>query len=126
MALKSIIIFYSLQKRLKKQFFGAEYNFFCKRSSLRSQTFLSVSQTCWETLYSSKGQLCRSIFARLFLSLLHHYCNIFFVLKCNLLQPCVTLHFPAFNWILVNNSCPALLSPPLLHSLISWMSPKYQ
>ena len=29
------------KEMLKKQFFGAKYNFFSKRSSLRSQTFLS-------------------------------------------------------------------------------------
>ena len=40
-----------LAKRLKKQFFGAEYNFFCKRCSLRSQTCWNLFQTCWDTQY---------------------------------------------------------------------------
>ena len=40
MALKSIIIFYSLQKRLKKQFFGAEYNFFVNVARFARKHFL--------------------------------------------------------------------------------------
>ena len=48
---------YSSQKGLKTQFFWAKYIFFCKNefskhSSLCSPTtFLSLLQTCWDTLY---------------------------------------------------------------------------
>ena len=41
MALKSIFIFYSLQKRLKKQFFGAEYNFFVNVARFARKHFLA-------------------------------------------------------------------------------------
>ena len=44
------------KKRLKKQYFGAKYKLFCKRCSLRSQTFLSWFQTCWDTQYNSESQ----------------------------------------------------------------------
>ena len=37
-AFKSLFHFAVFQKRLKKQCFGAEYNFFCKRISIRMQT----------------------------------------------------------------------------------------
>ena len=43
--------FCSFQKRLKKQYFGAKYKLFCKRCLLRSQSFLSWFQTCWDTWY---------------------------------------------------------------------------
>ena len=47
---KAIFNFAVQEKRLKKQYFGAKYNFFRKRCSLHSPTFLSLFQTCWDTL----------------------------------------------------------------------------
>ena len=41
MALKSIFIFYSLQKRLKKQFYGAEYIFFVNVARFARKHFLA-------------------------------------------------------------------------------------
>ena len=50
-ALKSRFHFCSLGKMAEKAIFLSKIQFFYKRSSLRSQTFLSVSQTCWDTRY---------------------------------------------------------------------------
>ena len=40
----------SYEKRMKKQFFGAKYISFHKLNSLRSKTFMNLSQTCLDTL----------------------------------------------------------------------------
>ena len=43
--------FLQFTKKAQKAILWSRIHFFCKRSSLRSQTFLSVSQTCLDTLY---------------------------------------------------------------------------
>ena len=43
--------FLQFTKKAEKAIFWSEIQFFCKRYSLRSQTFLSVFQTCQDTLY---------------------------------------------------------------------------
>ena len=39
--------FYSLQKRLKKQFFGAEYNFFANVARFARKHFLAYPKLVW-------------------------------------------------------------------------------
>ena len=49
--LKNPLSFFTVQKKgWKSNFLERNTNFFCKRCSLRSQTFLSLFQTCWDTL----------------------------------------------------------------------------
>merc|ERR1711953_316015 len=52
--LKNPFSFLAVYKKGSKSNFLEQNTIFFKRSSLRSQTFLSVSQTCWDTLYRVK------------------------------------------------------------------------
>ena len=50
--LKNPFSFFAVHKKgSKSNFLEQNTIFFCKRSSLRSQTFLSWFQTCWDTRY---------------------------------------------------------------------------
>ena len=50
--LKNPLSFLAVHKKgSKSNFLEQNTIFFCKRSSLRSQKFLNVSQTCWDPLY---------------------------------------------------------------------------
>ena len=64
--------------------------FFCKRSSLRSQTFLSVSQTCWDTLYLNFSAKIHNNYLAIFFFLSFGPKLGFFCLR---LEKLVYLHF---------------------------------
>ena len=65
-ALKSHFQFAVHQKRLKKQFFGAEYKRFFKRRSFRSKNFSDLQNLLAHPVHEKIGSLPPSFFYRLY------------------------------------------------------------
>ena len=66
-ALKSHFQFAVHQKRLKKQFFGAEYKIFLKRHSLRSKNFSDLQNLLAHPVHEKIGSLPPSFFFTVFI-----------------------------------------------------------